>query len=687
MKKVFITAVIFALLVVTPLVGCAEKKLDAKFSASPRSGTAPLTVQFTDQSTGDIDTWAWDFYNDGTVDSTQQNPTHVYETAGNHTVSLTVTGPGGSDTETKTDYISISSEPNEVQVFFDTISVHSISQETFSNRLVPAYKIWQTRLENSSDASAMPVTGLELDYTTVIPFSVLSDQNLTRRGPPTYTWSFGKIHDGSRVGADAGFGPDRGPDLGTSEHRDIMPGFDASRAVDQTLFSSPGNQTLTVTVTPREEREEELFVRVFTNNTAYVEATITSPIGGNGIELSQDRHWLTIYGISTELNTSTSVTITIQVTPKVPQAEFLPDVWLGWRETVNSGTAKESSISRDVEGLGTWTVTAEGNYIWNWEESTSYGIRWPQVSRGIAATDNRVRADFAIRWDYLLWADDFTNREVNGARTFFTALLNEEDETGEPIKDLCLTLTTDLETKEVREENLVRWGPPSYEWFFGDEPERTFAYLATGAQSCDAYAWFPLDVNLYGTVDTRKIEYASLHPGRWTPGFDFSRSADNTVFTSPGTQTLTVTVIPREEKIDKLTVEILSLEENEVSAAIISSTQEVYLNPASDQHRMYWNDIPMQVNTPWSVTLTIRVTPKVPKVEFIPYVVIIWNGLGWNWEPLQGLRSTTSGSFVSYSQKEMGTWTWSADGDYVWEWWYQPPHYCVGLHARHEALE
>ncbi|MDI6876038.1 MAG: PKD domain-containing protein [Methanomicrobiales archaeon] len=76
------------------------------------SGTAPLTVQFTDASTGDgITAWAWDFENDGTVDSTDQNPSHVYDTPGTYTVKLTVTNAGGSDDEVKTDFISVSAAP------------------------------------------------------------------------------------------------------------------------------------------------------------------------------------------------------------------------------------------------------------------------------------------------------------------------------------------------------------------------------------------------------------------------------------------------------------------------------------------------------------------------------------------------------------------------------------------------
>ena len=80
----------------------------ANFTATPTSGTAPLAVQFTDLSTGSPTAWAWDFENDGTIDSTEQSPTHIYETAGTYTVNLTVTNAAGSGFEVKADLITVS---------------------------------------------------------------------------------------------------------------------------------------------------------------------------------------------------------------------------------------------------------------------------------------------------------------------------------------------------------------------------------------------------------------------------------------------------------------------------------------------------------------------------------------------------------------------------------------------------
>ncbi|NOR23590.1 MAG: PKD domain-containing protein [Desulforhopalus sp.] len=78
----------------------------ANFNADVLTGSAPLTVSFTDQSTGSITTWEWDF-GDGSI-STAQNPPHIYTDPGTYTVDLTVTGPGGSAIETKTGYIEVS---------------------------------------------------------------------------------------------------------------------------------------------------------------------------------------------------------------------------------------------------------------------------------------------------------------------------------------------------------------------------------------------------------------------------------------------------------------------------------------------------------------------------------------------------------------------------------------------------
>ncbi|MCC4765836.1 PKD domain-containing protein [Methanosarcina sp. DH1] len=77
----------------------------AAFSASPTSGKAPLTVEFTDKSTGIPTRWKWSF-GDGTT-SREQNPEHQYLQEGKYKVTLTVSNVAGGNTVTKTNYITV----------------------------------------------------------------------------------------------------------------------------------------------------------------------------------------------------------------------------------------------------------------------------------------------------------------------------------------------------------------------------------------------------------------------------------------------------------------------------------------------------------------------------------------------------------------------------------------------------
>jgi PGF-pre-PGF domain-containing protein len=77
----------------------------ADFTVNTISGTAPLTVQFTDSSTN-VTRWAWDF-GDGAT-SNEQNPSHTYSTPGNFNVKLTVSN-NTNETSSKTVTITVDS--------------------------------------------------------------------------------------------------------------------------------------------------------------------------------------------------------------------------------------------------------------------------------------------------------------------------------------------------------------------------------------------------------------------------------------------------------------------------------------------------------------------------------------------------------------------------------------------------
>ena len=80
----------------------------AAFSADIISGNAPLTVAFTDNSTGSPTTWNWSF-GDGSFNATK-NPSHTFTQGGAYTVALNVTNAAGTDTLTQTNYIIVNGD-------------------------------------------------------------------------------------------------------------------------------------------------------------------------------------------------------------------------------------------------------------------------------------------------------------------------------------------------------------------------------------------------------------------------------------------------------------------------------------------------------------------------------------------------------------------------------------------------
>ena len=77
----------------------------AGFTGGPTNGVAPLTVTFTNLSSGATN-YSWAF-GDGHL-SSNTNASNTYTNAGTYSVTLTAVGPGGTNTLTRTNYIAVS---------------------------------------------------------------------------------------------------------------------------------------------------------------------------------------------------------------------------------------------------------------------------------------------------------------------------------------------------------------------------------------------------------------------------------------------------------------------------------------------------------------------------------------------------------------------------------------------------
>jgi len=272
---------------------------------------------------------------------------------------------------------------NIVSLEYRTFRFYAAPGDTFDNREVTGSTWWYTNAHNYPDGTEEPITGLELslDSNLSLDWRRWFMKTILTEVPPTYEWSVGDVLEDEHVPVVV---HPRGPDevLAT-----FTPGFDASVSVDRVKFSqSEGTQTqtLTIEVTPLEDvnvavcADEGTFSLFMPADKGdLVEAKITSfPSGGTALE---DGHtfYMPISGGET-----TTIELGIEVTPKVPRAEYKPAVAV---MSPPEGTYPPgephlgSSHSLEVDSLGTWTWSAVGEYNWTWNYVVLEGVMFAGI--------------------------------------------------------------------------------------------------------------------------------------------------------------------------------------------------------------------------------------------------------------------------------------------------------------------
>jgi len=145
----------------------------ADFKANQTEGLVPFKARFTDKSLNIPTSWAWDFDNDGTIDSTDKNPSHTYSSAGTYTVKLTTTNSKGSDTKTRVGYITVSEPVTTTNPLAftgvtanttgstQTIAVNATNSTVGSNNVITVTNVSSTwdHLAITLDAAPIPDTG------------------------------------------------------------------------------------------------------------------------------------------------------------------------------------------------------------------------------------------------------------------------------------------------------------------------------------------------------------------------------------------------------------------------------------------------------------------------------------------------------------------------------------------------
>ena len=207
----------------------------AGFGADRTSGVAPLTVSFSDLSSGAVSSWSWSFGDGGR--SSAQSPSHLYTVPGTYTVALTVTGPGGSDTETAVDLITVATPPPvagfgadrtsgvaPLTVSFSDLSSGAVSSWSWSfgdggrsSAQSPSHQYTvpgtytvaltvtgpggsdtETAVDLITVATPPPVAGFGADRTSGVAPLTVSFSDLSSGAVSSWSWSFG---DGGRSSA------------------------------------------------------------------------------------------------------------------------------------------------------------------------------------------------------------------------------------------------------------------------------------------------------------------------------------------------------------------------------------------------------------------------------------------------------------------------------------------------------
>lgn len=154
----------------------------ANFTGTPLAGCSPLIVNFQDLSTGSPTSWNWNFGNGNT--SVLQNPSASYFTPGNYTVSLTVTNANGSNTLTRSQYISVYEPPTvnfsaspqsgcfPLRVQFSDLSTAGVGNTNIS---------WLWDLGNGTTSTLQnPIATFSTAGTFNITLRVVNDKGCTR---------------------------------------------------------------------------------------------------------------------------------------------------------------------------------------------------------------------------------------------------------------------------------------------------------------------------------------------------------------------------------------------------------------------------------------------------------------------------------------------------------------------------
>ncbi|MEM1320161.1 MAG: PKD domain-containing protein [Bacteroidota bacterium] len=556
----------------------------AGFSANVQSGCAPLTVQFTDQSSANTTGWQWSFPGGTPSSSTDQNPVVIYNNAGNYDVTLVVSNASGSDQVSETNYINVETTPTAS--FTSSANGRTVDFTNTSSN-ADSYS-WDFGDGNSStDTNPTHTYATDGSYTVTLTAtnacgSVSVSETLTVITPPTGAFSanvqsgcapltvqFTDQSSANTTGWQWSF-PGGTPSSSTDQNPVVVYNnagdFDVTLVVSNAAGSDQVVQSnyINVETTPNASFIAQPNIRdvSFTNTSTNADSYSWDFGDGNGSTDVNPNHTYAADGTYTVTLSATNGCGTVMVSQSVvistaPNANFSSNVQTGcapltvqfndlsspnttgWQWSFPGGTPATSTAQNP-----TVTYNSPGSYDVILEVSNASGT--DRLERqtyivvntvpiaGFSSTVNGVDANFtntstnatSFSWDF---GDGNSSLETNPSHTY----------AGDGTYTVTLTATNECGSVQTS-QSVVVVTPPTSNFIattrFGCAPFTT-QFNSTASANTTSWNWsFPGGTPSTSTDENPVVTYAN--PGTYTVSLQVSNAAGSDL----------------EEKIDYITV-------------------------------------------------------------------------------------------------------------------------------------
>jgi len=379
----------------------------AQFDGNPLTGYAPLTVQMMDQSQGDILSYHWDFGDNS--GSGLPSPVHTYAVPGMYSVSLTVSGPGGTNTLVKENVINVQRMPVQIDFKADQrlgvaplmVQFLETKEDTIINRN------WNFGDGNTSDEIS-PSHTYEEPGNYSVSLTVTAEAGTRVIEKKNYIQVLGRTISGNVTGKDTNQGLE-GFNISVWQENIVIQETTSDIKGNYTVISLPVYESLHVSACPP-DGESAYFCQYFNQQDTFDQAQPVSTMDNDAMDINFILEPAPNNGLSGEIIDQTDFDET-----------FVVEVW---SESIGMGRSTTIDENNHFEINGLRPASDYRIYVWSSELQQFFyftipsdktpGIYLPTTSASAwqAATKVPVEMEQLSRINIFIHSDPFIRGTV-----------------------------------------------------------------------------------------------------------------------------------------------------------------------------------------------------------------------------------------------------------------------------------